>query len=312
MEKNKRNGHIALFAANILFGLNNPISRSLIPDVVDPYVLTLFRLGGGMLLFWLASLFVKREKVPFKDIILLFFAAILALSTNQLPFIVGLSMTSPIDASIVVTMLPILSMIFAAIIIKEPITLKKAFGVLVGASGALLLILGGNHHGVGTGNFWGNLIVFGAVLSFALYLTIFKSLISRYSPFTVMKWMFLFATIQCYPFCHNAVVATDFSSFQFSTILSISYIVVIATFITYILLPIGQKVLRPTTLSMYNYLQPLVASLAAVYMGIDSFGMDKVISAVLVFAGVYFVTQSKSRAQLEAELAEKANQSNKA
>lgn len=305
MEKNKINGHIALFAANILFGLNNPVSRSLIPEIVDPYVLTMFRIGGGMILFWMASLFVKREHVPLKDVVLLFFAAVLALSTNQLPFIIGLSMTSPIDASIVVTLLPILSMIFAAIIIKEPITLKKAFGVLVGASGALLLILGGNHHGVGTGNFWGNLIVFGAVLSFALYLTIFKKLISRYSPITVMKWMFLFATIQCYPFCHTAVMATDFSTFDNTTWLKIAYIVVIATFITYILLPVGQKVLRPTTLSMYNYLQPLVASLAAVYMGIDSFGIDKVLSAVLVFAGVYFVTQSKSREQVEAELAAK-------
>ncbi|MGB4575679.1 MAG: EamA family transporter, partial [Paludibacter sp.] len=104
MERSKLNGHIALFAANIFFGLNNPISRSIIPDIVNPYVLTLFRLGGGMLLFWLSSLFVKHEKVPVKDIALLFLAAILALSTNQLPFVVGLSMTSPIDASIVVTM----------------------------------------------------------------------------------------------------------------------------------------------------------------------------------------------------------------
>lgn len=312
MEKSKLNGHFALFAANIFFGLNNPISRSIIPDIVDPYVLTLFRLGGGMLLFWLSSLFTKREKVPAKDIALLFLAAILALSTNQLPFLVGLSMTSPIDASIVVTILPILSMIFAAIIIKEPITFKKAFGVLVGASGALLLILGNKNTGAGSGNFWGNIIVFSAVLSFALYLTIFKSLISKYSPVTVMKWMFLFATIQCYPFCHKALMATDFSSFSASVYWRIGFAVVAATYISYILLAIGQKVLRPTTLSMYNYLQPIVASLVAVAMGLDSFGFDKIISAVLVFTGVYFVTQSKSRAQVEAEMQAERNQSNKA
>ncbi|MDD3080280.1 MAG: DMT family transporter [Paludibacter sp.] len=300
MERKKINGHIALFAANILFGLNNPVSRSLMPETIDPYVLTFFRVGGGMVLFWGASLFMKKEKVPPRDILMFFFAAILSLTTNQFPFIVGLSMTSPIEASIVVTMLPILSMIFAAIIIREPITFKKAVGVLIGASGALILILG-NKASIGTGNLKGNLIVLGAVISFSLYLTIFKDLISRYKPFTIMKWMFLFSTIQSYPFCHKALMSTDFTSFDTSATLRIIYVVVFATFISYILLAVGQKVLRPTTLSMYNYVQPIVASIAAVFMGIDHFGFDKIISALLVFAGVYFVTQSKSKEQLDAD-----------
>ena len=301
MERNKVNGHIAVFTANIIFGLNTVISRSLMPEVVDPFVLTFFRLAGGMILFWIFSLFTQHEKVPIKDIVLFFFAAALAVSTNQLPFIVGLSMTSPIDASIVVTLLPIVSMILAAVIIKEPITLKKAFGVLLGASGALLLIFGNKNVNFGAGSIWGNLLVFSGVLSFALYLTIFKGLISRYSPVTIMKWMFLFATIQCYPFCHQHVVATDFLAFDLSSYLRIAYVVVLATFFTYILIAIGQKALRPTTFSMYNYLQPLVASMAAVAMGMDSFGTDKIVAAVLVFIGVFFVTQSKSREQMELE-----------
>jgi drug/metabolite transporter (DMT)-like permease len=308
MEKSKFKGHIAIFAANILFGLNNPISRSLMPETLSPYVLIVFRLLGGMILFWIASLFVKKEKVTPKDILLFFFAAIFGLTTNQLPFIVGLSMTSPIDASIVVTLLPILSMILAAIIIKEPITLMKTFGVLVGASGALVLIFGSHSGSLGSGNTAGNMLALLAVFSFALYLTLFKSLISRYSSITIMKWMFLFGSIQTYPFCHNSLMSTDFSLFDTLVYWRIFYIVVIATFFTYILLPISQKVLRPTTLSMYNYLQPIVASLAAVAMGLDSFGADKILSAVLVFAGVYFVTQSKSRAQVEAENQKKLNQ----
>ena len=308
MEKSKLKGHIAIFSANILFGLNNPISRSLIPETISPYVLIIFRLLGGMILFWIASFVVYKEKVPPKDILLFFFAAIFGLTTNQLPFIVGLSMTSPIDASIVVTLLPILSMILAAIIIKEPITLMKTFGVLVGASGALVLIFGSHSGSVGSGNATGNLLALFAVVSFALYLTLFKSLISRYSSITIMKWMFLFGSIQTYPFCHNSLMTTNFIAFDASVYWRIFYIVVIATFFTYILLPMSQKVLRPTTLSMYNYLQPIVASLAAVAMGLDSFGADKILSAVLVFAGVYFVTQSKSRAQVEAENLKKLNQ----
>lgn len=301
MEHKAIKGHIALFAANILFGLNNPISRSLIPETISPYFLTFCRLVGGMLLFWFFSLFLPKEKVPIKDVILLFFAAIFALSANQLPFIVGLSMTSSIDAAIVITLLPVMSMVFAFFILREPISSKKVVGVCIGALGAVVLIYSSYHNATGTRNMWGNSIVFSAVIAFSLYLTLFKDLISRYSPVTVMKWMFLFASIQCYPFFHTELMQVSIQSFDMYTLIRIAYVVIIATFITYILLAIGQKVLRPTTLSMYNYLQPIVASLAAVAMGIDSLGIHQLIAALCVFLGVYLVTQSKSRVQIEAQ-----------
>jgi len=291
-----------MFSANLIFGLNTPVSRTLMPEILSPYALTFFRLGGGLILFWLVSLFTKKEHVPAKDILLLFFASLFALTLNQLPYFIGLSMTSPIDASIVVTLLPILTMILAAIIIKEPITWLKAVGVLVGASGALILVFTSHSLHAGKSNFWGNVIVFGAVASFAIYLTVFKNLITRYSPVTLMKWMFLFGTIICLPFCYKPVMQTDFSLLSSGTYWRIGYVVLLATFLSYMLIPVGQKVLRPTTLSMYNYLQPVVASFVAVFIGIDTFGFEKAISGVLVFAGVYIVTQSKSRVDLEAVL----------
>jgi len=204
-------------------------------------------------------------------------------------------------------MFPILTMILAAVIIKEPITLLKAVGVLVGASGALLLVFSSHTLHVGKSNFWGNIIVFGGVASFAIYLTVFKDVISRYSPVTVMKWMFLFGTISCFPFCYKPLMQTDFTLLTSGTYWRIGYVVIFATFLGYLLIPMGQKILRPTTLSMYNYVQPVVASFAAVFIGIDTFGMEKALSGVLVFAGVYIVTQSKSRVQLEAEKARKTD-----
>lgn len=308
MKNKKLTGHIALFSANIIFGLNTPISRSLMPEILSPLSLTFFRLAGGLILFWISSLFIKKEHVPAKDILMLFFASFFALTLNQLPFFIGLSMTSPIDASIVVTMLPILTMILAALIIKEPITMMKTIGVLVGASGALLLIFESNNIHAGNSNLWGNLIVFGAVGSFAIYLTVFKNLIMRYSPITVMKWMFLFGTIVSFPFCYNPLMATDFSLLTSGTLWRVAYMVIFATFTGYLLIPIGQKVLRPTTLSMYNYLQPVVASLLAVAIGMDNFGYPQAISGILVFAGVYIVTQSKSKAQMEEERSKKMSQ----
>lgn len=306
MKYKKLPGHVALFSANVIFGINNPVSRTLMPEILSPYTLTFFRLSGGMLLFWTASLFIKKEKVPAKDILLLFFASLFALTLNQLPFFVGLSMTSPIDASIVVTMLPIVTMILAAIFIKEPITLMKAVGVLVGASGALLIVFNNHTAHAGDSNFWGNVVVFGAVTSFAIYLTLFKNLITRYSPITVMKWMFLFGFIVCFPFCYKPVMQTDFTLLSAGTYWRVGYVVLFATFLGYLLIPIGQKRLRPTTLSMYNYLQPIMASLVAIFIGIDSFGYEQALAGLLVFSGVYIVTQSKSRAQMEEEKKEKA------
>lgn len=306
MERNKLNAHIAIFVANILFGLNNPISRSLIPEIINPLALTYFRILGGAILFWASILIIKPEKVSIKDIVLLFFAAFFAITANQIPFFIGLSKTSPIDASIVVTTLPIVSMLLAALIIKEPITLKKALGVIVGASGALFLILHENVSTIGEGNFIGNVIVFCAVISFSLYLTIFKNLIPKYSPFTIMRWLFLFASIQCYPFCHEAFSDFSFSILTGSVFWRVAYVVFFASFISYLLLAVGQKVLLPTTLSMYNYIQPIIASLVAVIVGLDSIGIDQLISTALVFVGVYIVTQSKTRAQLEAEKTQKS------
>lgn len=292
---------MAIFAANILFGLNNPISRSIMPDLIDPIMLTYFRLLGGCILFWSTAFFIKTEKVPTRDLILLFFAAFFSLTANQLSFFSGLSRTSAIDASIVVSVLPIISMILAAIIIKEPITLKKAIGVAIGASGALFLILTHNTNNIEQGNIIGNMIVLIAVCSFALYLTLFKNLISKYSPFTIMRWMFVFASIQSYPFCHHSLMAFNPEIFTPYTTVRIVYIIIGATFVSYILLAMGQKVLLPTTLSMYNYLQPIVASIAAVIMGVDTFGINQFIAITLVFIGVYVVTQSKTRAQLNEE-----------
>ena len=301
MENKKLTGHVAVFSANLIFGMNTPISRTLMPEILSPYALTFFRIAGGLILFWTASIFVKKEKVPVKDLILLFFASLFALTLNQLPYFIGLSMTSPIDASIVVTMLPIVTMILAAIIIREPITLMKAIGVLVGASGALLLVFNSPVAQNGHSNFWGNMIVFAAVTSFAIYLTVFKNLIERYSAVTIMKWMFLFGTIVSLSFCYQPLIHTDFSALSSGTYWRIGYVVIFATFIGYLLLPIGQKALRPTTLSMYNYVQPIMASLVVVFIGVESFGYHQALAGVLVFSGVYIVTQSKSKAQLEAE-----------
>lgn len=295
----KISGHLALITANLFFGLNMPIAKSVFAsELVTPLALNLFRMGGAAMLFWITSLFTKYEKVNWRDLLLLFGASLLGVQINQLSFLLGLSMTTPIDASIIATMVPILTMLLAALYLKEPITFKKATGVLIGTAGALLLILTSTH--IGNGNhssMMGNLLCVLSALTFASYLSFCKPLIMRYSPITLMKWMFLFATIVFTPICYDDVIRVDYSALPLDIYVRMFYVVFCSTFIAYILIPIGQKNLRPTIVSMYSYVQPLVASIAAVVIGMDTFGWHKALAGGLVFLGVYVVTISRAREQ---------------
>jgi drug/metabolite transporter (DMT)-like permease len=308
MEDKNFKGHAALFAAYLFFGLSTPISKAVLIDgEISAMALTFYRFAGAAVLFWMASFFTKHEKMPLRDIFLFFIASIFAILFNQMSFILGLSMTSPIDASVITTLTPVLTMVLAAFFLKEPITWKKVLGVFIGATGALLLILNGSHAvNHGSRSVEGDLLCILGCLSFAIYLTAFKTLVNRYSSITSMKWMFLFATLYSLPLCWRDVSAVNYAAIPVDIYLRIAYIVAFSTFISYLCIPIGQKVLRPTVLSMYNYLQPLVSSLLAVALGMDVFGWTKGAASLLVFLGVYVVTQSKSRAQIEAEKQQKS------
>ena len=297
-------GHLAMLTANILWGLMAPISKKVLSSgLIDAISLTTFRLVGAAVLFWIASFFIKKEEVSPRDMIRLFFAALLGIVFNQGSYIMGVSLTSPINASIVTTTSPIITMIIAALYLKEPITGKKIAGIFIGASGALLLIIGSQQTMTATngGSIWGDLLCLLAQFSYSIYFVLFKGLIGRYSPVTLMKWMFMYASVCCIPFSYNHITAIDFTTLSADIYWGIIYVVVGGTFITYFLVPVGQRLLRPTVALMYNYMQPIVASIVTVLWGMDTFGLTKSLTIVLVFSGVYIVTKSKSKAQLDAE-----------
>ena len=303
MQDRNFKGHAALFVAYVIFGLNTPVAKSVLAhgEICSAMALTFYRIGGAAVLFWILSLFTKKETVSFRDLLILFGAGFFGIFINQLTFIVGLSHTSPIDASVITTTGPIMTMILAAFFLKEPVTWKKALGVLIGAVGALLLILSGVRTDQHQTTIWGSVLCLLSSLSFAIYLTAFKKIILKYNPVTLMKWMFLFSTICCLPFSWKDVVAVHYAIIPVNIYIRIIYVVALATFLAYLLVPVGQKLLRPTIVSMYNYIQPIVSSVVAVIVGMDRFGLVKGIAAALVFLGVYIVTTSKSYAQLMAE-----------
>lgn len=296
--------HLCMFIACAGWGLMAPVGKDAMTHGVTGLDMVAFRVIGAAVLFWITSLFVKREHVPARDIFRFFFAGLFGLVTNQCCYTVGLSITSPINASIVTTSMPIFAMILAALILKEPITGKKALGVLAGCSGALILILtSAAAIDSRVGEIRGDLLCLAAQLSFALYLSLFRSLVRKYSLFTVNKWMFTWATVMVLPITAGDLLATDWAAVPATTWAECAYVVVVSTYICYILMMNGQKTLRPTVVSVYNYVQPLVSVTVSLIAGIAVFGWSQGLAVILVFSGVWMVTKSKSRADMLKEKA---------
>ena len=288
--------HLCMLCAGTCWGLMAPIGKDAMLNGIDGIDLVSFRVLGGALLFWLTSLFTKKEHVPVKDILLLGCAGLFALVFNQCSYTIGLNLTSPSNSSIMTTSMPIFAMVLSFFILKEPITWQKAGGVLLGCAGAVIIITTSATAGnAKVGNIWGDLLCMSAQLSFALYLSLFKPLIQKYSLFTVNKWMFTWATLIIWPFTLGHVSNIDFASVPMSTWWETGFVVFFGTYISYICMMVGQQTLRPTVVSVYNYMQPLVSVSVSVTAGLAVFKTSQALAAILVFSGVWFVVKSKSK-----------------
>jgi len=287
--------HLAILGSCIGWGLMAPICKDAMLHGVDAVTMVTFRVTGACLLFWIASCFAPKEVVPLKDKLQFIGAALFGLLINQYSFTVGLSITSPINASIVTTTMPIFAMLLSALILKEPITGKKALGVMMGCSGALILILTSATHADGkVGDIRGDLLCLLAQLLFALYLSLFNPLIRRYNVFTINKYMFSWSTLLLLPFTFTHVREAVSVPVPSETWWEVAYVVCIGTFFCYILTMIGQQILRPTVVSVYNYVQPVVAAAVSLLMGIGILKPTHALAVVLVFSGVWLVTKSRS------------------
>ena len=288
--------HLCMLCAGTCWGLMAPIGKDAMLNGIDGIDLVSFRVLGGALLFWLTSLFTKKEHVPVKDILLLGCAGLFALVFNQCSYTIGLNLTSPSNSSIMTTSMPIFAMVLSFFILKEPITWQKAGGVLLGCAGAVIIITTSATAGnAKVGNIWGDLLCMSAQLSFALYLSLFKPLVQKYSLFTVNKWMFTWATLIIWPFTLGHVSSIDLASVPMSTWWETGFVVFFGTYISYICMMVGQQTLRPTVVSVYNYMQPLVSVSVSVAVGLAVFKTSQALAAILVFSGVWFVVKSKSK-----------------
>lgn len=290
-----------MIGANVMWGLMSPVAKLVMASgAIAPLLLTDFRAVGAAILFWLAATLAgSHERVSPTDLLLLAGAAMLGIVCNQGCFIFGVGLTSPGEASIITTTMPMWVMILAALILREPITLLKAGGIVVGATGAVILIFSNapaSSAAGGSNPLAGDLLVLAAQFSYALYLTLYRNFIKRYSLLTLMKWMFLFAAIVVTAASLPTIAATPWSELTSGEIGGSAFVVVGGTFLAYIGIMTGQKVLRPTVVGIYNYLQPVVASAVGVALGFDSFTPLKCVAVALIFSGVFMVTKSRAAA----------------
>lgn len=293
---NTKLGHLACFIAYAIFGFNIIICKDLASSqLISPIGLFCLRSIGATLLFWLISFFMPKQQVEKKDFPKIFAASILGFFLTQLTFLMAISDITPMDCSIVSSMSPIYTMFIAAIVLKEPITLKKAGGVTLSLAGILFLIF----NSVGVVNTEavtkprGIFLMIANSLCFALYLGIFKPVITKYSVVTFMKWIFLFSTILSLPLAGKELIQVNYIQLPGSIVAELSFLIICSTFISYFLIPLGQKRIRPTLVSMYSYVQPIIAIAISICIGMDTLSWQKVIAAITVFSGVILVSYSR-------------------
>lgn len=299
LTKQELKAHAAILAANMVWGGLSPVTKLILQDgSLSGMQLSAIRIIGGTLVFLIMGLLLPKsvapsEKIRKADWWKIAAASFLIITLNQALYIVGISYTSPIDSSVMSTLTPLFTMICAAIFIGMPITWLKALGVGLGLAGALLMVFGqSSGTSEATNPILGDSLCLIAQLCAALYYVLFRDLISRYSAFTLMKWMFIVASCTFGVAMIPELIKVDYSTIPQTVWLSIAYIIVFATFLAYLSIPFAQKYLKPTAVAMYTYFQPVTAALLATIMGLAAFGLVKIAATALIFVGVWFVTGS--------------------
>jgi drug/metabolite transporter (DMT)-like permease len=288
---------VAAWVVAIIYGVTFTIAKDVMPLYIDAFGFILLRVGGAAVLFWIASLFIKTEKVKKEDFPRIIAAAFFGVAFNMLTFFKGLSYTSPIMGAVLMVSTPMIVLILSAIIMKERMKNQKIVGIVLGLTGTLFLILYGKSMVNAPNATLGNILVFVNAISYGFYLIIVKKLMDKYNAFAFVKWIYLFGFLMVLPFGWSEFHAVDWNAIPLSIVLKIGFVVIFSTFFTYLLNLLSMRELKPTTVAVFIYLQPFFATVFAIGLGKDELSWVKIIAALLIFSGVYLVIQKKSESK---------------
>ena len=284
---------VAATLVSLIYGLTFTIAKDVMPEFIDAFGFIVLRVGGSVILFWLISFFGPKEKIAKEDFPRIIAAAFFGVALNMLTFFKGLSYTSPIMGAVLMVTTPMIVLVLSAFIMKERMENRKILGIFLGLAGTIALILYGKSMANAPNATLGNVLVFINAVSYAFYLIIVKKLMDKYNAFTFVKWIYTFGFLMVLPFGWNEFQAVDFGSLPTDIIWKIVFVVIFSTFLTYLLNLISMRELKPTTVAVFIYLQPLFATIFAVSLNKDTLTLVKLFSAILIFVGVYLVTQKK-------------------
>ncbi len=284
---------MAATLVSIIYGVTFTIAKDVMPEFIEPFGFILLRVGGSVLLFWLVSFFGPKEKIAKSDFPRIIAAAFFGVALNMLTFFKGLSYTSPIMGAVLMVTTPMIVLILSAIIMKERMLKRKVFGIILGLAGTVSLILYGKSMINAPNEMLGNLLVFINAVSYGFYLIIVKKLMDKYNAFTFVKWIYSFGFLMVLPFGWSEFDAVNWTLMPTDIYWKIGFVVIFSTFLTYLLNLVSMRELKPTTVAVFIYLQPLFATIFAISLGKDELSWVKIGSAILIFTGVYLVTQKK-------------------
>ena len=283
---------IAVSIATLIYGVTYTIAKDVMPNYIKPYGFIVLRVSVATLIFWTAGLFIKQQKIEKSDYKKILIASFFGITINMLAFFKGLSLTSPISASVMMVTSPIMVLIFSSILIRKPIGKQRVLGVFIGLVGALFLItLGNSSTANSTNSAFGNFLVFLNAASYGLYLVLAKDLVKKYNPIVFIKWLYLFGLIFVIPFGYSELTAVVWEEIPTKIYWNISFVLLFTTCITYLFNLYGLSKLKPTTVSVFIYLQPVIATIYALIVGSDSINLIQLCATLLIFFGVYLVTK---------------------
>lgn len=294
MQNQKLKGHAAIFLANTIFGLGVPVSKALLDSWVTPMGYMASRSFFAAIIFWLIACFLPKEHVERKDLMVILFGGLLGFVISQSLTAWALDFTTPVYFSLIAALTPVGVMLMAALFIGEKITWIKVLGVILGIVGALLMLVKGWQAGAGKNDVLGIFLAILSVLTWAIYLIVTRKVSQKYSSVTQMKWVFLISAIVTVPIAmpEFGAQALYSSAVNWEGIAEMAFLVLGATVLGYFLIPVAMKTLHATTVSIYTNLQPIVASMVAIFVGQDFLSWDKIIAAALVLLSAYIVTNA--------------------
>lgn len=305
MKKEKQQGVVAILLANIIFGLNIPVTKSLIADWMTPMGYTMTRMFFGAMIFWIIASLQKPEKVQRKDLLIMLVGGLIGFLGTQFLFSLSLKFTTPVIFSLLMALTPVVVLLLSAVFLKEVVPRQKSLGIALSITGAtLIILLGGTQGEVGSNNTLGIIFALICVFFYSGYLMLTRKISVKYQPTTIAKWMFLFSALVLLPFSFSGlqnqkIYSNETTAFAISLL---AFALLFSTTIAFFLMPYALKRLEASTVSIFMNLQPVVASVVAIAVGQDALTWDKPLAVILVITGVYLVTKRSSDYIKEATL----------